>query len=425
MNNTNESILTEKAIDAFSTFYPFIPDNNSNLFDQAFSLSSLYNSLDQCIVGTIWKESVMNYYLYRDYYLNWLHCALYSGNFNFSPLFHTKITEHGKERLVCSLTIQDRIVQKSINQRILLPTFRNKLIYDNCASLKCRGVDFAINRLYAHMQKAYENFNSNFYIAKLDIHHYFDSISHNYILSIIDRYIKEPRIVDLISRILYQYRQDSWIHNGENVPFGIGLGGEIPQSFGIICLNELDHIIKEQLHIPYMVRYMDDIVLIHQDRDYLVKCLNYISEYLYTIGLILNKNKTTIVPAKEGILFLKFHFYLGNNIREIYIKPNKKSIKNEKRKLIKMVELFKEGYIILPSDIKQSYDSWKGHIQRADSYIEQIIMDQLFENILTNYIIEDTIINRAIDRYKNGTKYPKRKPTRNNICTGNLDKKIS
>ena len=45
MNNINESILTEKAIDAFSTFYPFIPDNNSNLFDQAFSLSSLYNSL--------------------------------------------------------------------------------------------------------------------------------------------------------------------------------------------------------------------------------------------------------------------------------------------------------------------------------------------------------------------------------------------
>lgn len=50
------------------------------------------------------------------------------------------------------------------------------------------------------------------------------------------------------------------------------------QVLAITYLNELDHYIKEKLHIKYYVRYMDDGILIHEDKEYLEFCLEEIKK---------------------------------------------------------------------------------------------------------------------------------------------------
>lgn len=50
---------------------------------------------------------------------------------------------------------------------------------------------------------------------------------------------------------------------------GLGLGSQISQIMELLVLNDLDHFIKEKLHIKYYIRYMDDFILIHPDRGYL------------------------------------------------------------------------------------------------------------------------------------------------------------
>ena len=44
------------------------------------------------------------------------------------------------------------------------------------------------------------------------------------------------------------------------------------QIAGIAVLNDLDHFIKERLHVKYYIRYMDDFILTHEDPNYLTKC---------------------------------------------------------------------------------------------------------------------------------------------------------
>jgi hypothetical protein len=53
-------------------------------------------------------------------------------------------------------------------------------------------------------------------------------------------------------------------------------------------LNEIDHFVKEKLHIKYYGRYMDDIYLLHGDKKYLDKCKIEIEKKLAEIGLSLN-----------------------------------------------------------------------------------------------------------------------------------------
>lgn len=45
------------------------------------------------------------------------------------------------------------------------------------------------------------------------------------------------------------------------------------QVIATFYLNELDHFIKDDLKIKSYVRYMDDGVLIHNDKEYLKYCL--------------------------------------------------------------------------------------------------------------------------------------------------------
>jgi len=52
----------------------------------------------------------------------------------------------------------------------------------------------------------------------------------------------------------------------------LGLGSQTSQLFALLTLNEVDHFIKETLHIKYYGRYMDDLYLMHGDSQYLAQC---------------------------------------------------------------------------------------------------------------------------------------------------------
>ena len=48
---------------------------------------------------------------------------------------------------------------------------------------------------------------------------------------------------------------------------GIGLGSQVSQITELAVLDDLDHYIKERLRIKHYLRYMDDFILIHEDKE--------------------------------------------------------------------------------------------------------------------------------------------------------------
>lgn len=72
------------------------------------------------------------------------------------------------------------------------------------------------------------------------------------------------------------------------------------QVIATFYLNELDHFIKDDLKIKSYVRYMDDGVLIHNDKEYLKYCLKKIEKIIHKYRLELNK-KTRIYSSLDKI----------------------------------------------------------------------------------------------------------------------------
>mgnify|MGYP005838545971 CR=1 FL=1 len=77
----------------------------------------------------------------------------------------------------------------------------------------------------------------------------------------------------------------------------------------LLYLNSLDHYIKEELNIKYYIRYMDDFLLFHQDKEYLKFCEIKIKEKVKELKLTLNK-KTQIIDLSKGVVFLGYCFLL-------------------------------------------------------------------------------------------------------------------
>ena len=123
---------------------------------------------------------------------------------------------------------------------------------------------------------------------------------------------------------------------------------------------------------------MDDFFLIHHDKAYLQECRKQIEEFVQARGLSLNA-KTNIFPLRNGVDFLGFHTYLTESGKVIR-KVRRRSKNNMKRKLKKFADLQAAGKIDAKT-IEQSYQSWRGHASKGNSYHLIRNMDRYYKDL--------------------------------------------
>ena len=154
-------------------------------------------------------------------------------------------------------------------------------------------------------------------------------------------------------------------HVTNDVYRGIGLGSQASQLTELLMLNDLDHFIKEKLHIKYYIRYMDDFILIHQDKEYLQYCLKEITSKLKEVDLYLN-NKTKIFQLKQGVTFLKWR-YIITDTGKVLLRMKKKKITKQRKKLRKLKNLYDECRISI-EDVRNNFRSWQANAEKGDTY---------------------------------------------------------
>ena len=115
---------------------------------------------------------------------------------------------------------------------------------------------------------------------------------------------------------------------------GLPIGNMTSQIIATFYLDELDKFIKNNLKVK-MVRYMDDIVLINESKEYLRECLEKIKVIINKYQLKLNK-KSKIYSSNEEVEFLGFRFI---NKKKIIMKVTNKT---KKRMIKKMKKISKE-----------------------------------------------------------------------------------
>ncbi len=91
--------------------------------------------------------------------------------------------------------------------------------------------------------------------------------------------------------------------------------------FANLYLHTLDSFIKNNLKIRYYGRYVDDLVLIHTDREVLTACIGAVHDFLSErLRLSLHPDKIVISSARKGLYFLgvyikPYRTYIGNRMK--------------------------------------------------------------------------------------------------------------
>lgn len=137
---------------------------------------SLFQASIECERGVIWKESVQRFALRRALNCAQLSRELRDGTYRKRPAQHFILHERGKARLISAVQFRDRVVQKSLCENSLVPLLSRGLIYDNSATLKGKGTEFARLRFAKHLRRAWGRWGSAGYLIHYDFASYFASI---------------------------------------------------------------------------------------------------------------------------------------------------------------------------------------------------------------------------------------------------------
>ena len=328
----------------------------------------LYDSMMKCKKGVLWKDSVAHFYLNGIEEVLKLESQLKNGSYKARPPFSFSITSP-KPRDLVSICFRDRVYQRSLNDNSLYPIMTKSFIYDNCACQIGKGTDLARGRMKCHLNRHFRKHGKDGYVLQIDIHGYYPNMDHKTTEEMFKRKLPEDIFIRTKAVLDWQY-------TGEK---GYNPGSQMIQIAGISYLDPFDHFCKEQLKLKHYIRYMDDIIIIHHDKKYLEECLVRIQKELLKVGCTFNEKKTRIYPLKNGILFLGFIFRLTKTGKVIMtLNPN--NVKNQRRKLKKLVEMCKRGKR-KREDVDMAFECWIANAKKGNTHNLIVKMKEYYNNL--------------------------------------------
>lgn len=154
---------------------------------------------------------------------------------------------------------------------------------------------------------------------------------------------------------------------------GMPVGSLLSQTTANVVMNRTDQFMKRELHVPYYMRYMDDMIFLVPRKAEAHEILRALSEFLQSeLGLNLN-NKTAIMKPDAGVEFVG------------------KRIWPEKMELRRSTSLYMKRHL---NYIREHYASGELDLDYATSVIRSYLgmmshcnNDALIEKVLADYVL--------------------------------------
>lgn len=271
-----------------------------------------------------------------------LYYDLASGNYRIGRSTAFVVT-YPNIREVWAGEFRDRVVHHVI-YRAASDRFYRRFIRDSYACIPARGTHDGLRRISGFGRSITHNWTKPAYFLKADVANFFNSIDRQILIGLTERHVHEEWLQILIRQVaLHDPRNDVVMRSPPglfarvprhksllNAPDGKGLpiGNLTSQFFANIYLNELDQYVKHGLKAKYYGRYVDDMVLFHEDPAVLNSWYVRMDEFLKAqLCLHLHPNKKHLNHADSGIDFTGFIIKPGRN----YLRQT--SLSNCKRKI--------------------------------------------------------------------------------------------
>lgn len=311
----------------------------NNIYNKICDKNNIRKAIAEASKGKKNRKEVLEVINNVDYYVDALKNILDSKEIKLSP--YKKRTIHDgankKERIIYKAQFfPDQCIHWCLMLQITDLIKRG--MYDYCcASIPGRGIHYGAKYIKRVLKDDRKNTK---YCLKLDIKKFYPSINKEICKMKFRRIIKDWDTLDLIDTII-----DS------SPDGGLPIGNYTSQWFANFYLQDLDHFIKEKLHVKYYVRYMDDMVLFGRNKKELHKVKLLIDEFLKKEELKIKENWQLFkLTDKNPLDFLGYRFYRG------YTTLRRKNFLRIKRRVKKIV---KRGYIRRTDGAAMiSYNGW-------------------------------------------------------------------
>lgn len=242
-----------------------------------------------------------------------------------------------KPRLISALEFKDRLVQHALCN-IVGPIFDRTLMPQTFA---CRtglgthaGVRFVQSRLRYGQYK---------YFLKTDYSKFFPSIDREVLTGMIERRIGCEKTLAILREIIPT--------DGKGLP----IGSLTSQLFANVYGNAADRFIHFDLGQREWARYMDDIVILGNDKDELMDAFLRLNDFSMS-ALKLRIGKWQVSPVSRGVNFLGYRIWAGHKLLR------KDSVIRAKHKIARYIGNQDQ------ESLSKFLASWSGHAKWADTH---------------------------------------------------------
>lgn len=284
----------------------------------------------------------------EDKYLIAIQEMLKDKTYHVSEYQVTTINDKGKERVLAKLPYYpDRIIQWAVMLQIE-HIFMECFCDFTCASIKNRGIAHAQKLLRRYL----EDVDGTKYCLKLDIYHFYPSIDHEILKGLLRKKFKDENLLWLLDMII----------DSSPTPVGVPIGSYLSQFFANYYLAFFDHWLKEHSKCRYIVRYMDDIVVLSNSKEQLHRLRKDIDAYLQdNLKLSLKQNWQVFPVDSRGIDFVGYRQFHG------YTLLRKRTAKRMKKKMLRIRRKVKDGSLMNYGEwcAVNSYRGWLIHADCA------------------------------------------------------------
>lgn len=289
-------------------------------------------------------------------YIDKLHMMLKNKTYKTSEYEIFVKNDKGKEREIYKLPFfPDRVCHWAIIQ-VVEPYFINKLNHCTHSAIPQRGIHSAFKQLDKYMRSDIEGTK---YCLKLDIKKYYPNIPHKGLKKMYRTIFKDPNLLWLIDEII-----DS---GGSDI--GVPIGNYLSQYSGNLYLYRFDRWLKEDKKVKYYIRYMDDMVILSDNKAFLHNLYLEINDYLTNNLQLTIKDNWQIFPSRvRGIDFVGYRHF-GH-----YVLLRKSIALNLKRRMRSIEQKINNHTSISYSDwcSINSYQGWLKWCNSHNLYISYI-----------------------------------------------------
>lgn len=374
--------------------------------------NALYRAYTASIKNSAWKESVQIFSLNFLSHIFKIQEDLLSRTLQNGPIAEFALHERGRVRPITSISINDRIVRHALCDEVISPKVRRYIIYDNCASIKGRGMSQQRKRFEVHLHRYYRQYGNEGYILFGDFSKFYDNIVHEIAKRELLKLFENDEFIDWLLTVIFdgfkvdvsymsdeeyaecmtgmfnklEYRKipAEYLTGEKWMAKSVNIGDQLSQIIGIYYPYRIDNYVKYVRAQKFYGRYMDDWYIMHPSKEELEDLLRNIKRIATEFGIHINEKKTRIVKISGTYKFLQVKYTLTKD-GKIIKRMNPDRVTAMRRKLKKLA--VKVGNDEIPYDnVENMFRSWMGSFYKLLSRQQRKHLIKLYEDLFDKTI---------------------------------------